>query len=89
MALSGSGVKKGRHIIDPRTHRPVDRRNAAWVCVSSATESDALSTAFMVMNEEEIAALCAKRTDVQAVVIDPADRPEKERVISFGWEGAS
>ncbi len=84
LALSGSGVKKGRHIIDTRTHRPVAGRHAAWVCVPSATESDALSTAFMVMSAEEIAAFCAARTDMQAIVIDDGGAAG-ERVLRFGW----
>jgi thiamine biosynthesis lipoprotein len=84
MALSGSGVKKGRHIIDTRTHRPVAGRHAAWVCVASATESDALSTAFMVMSPDEIAAFCASRNDLRAIVIDD-DGASGERVVSYGW----
>ena len=83
-ALSGSGVKKGRHIIDTRTHRPVAGRNAAWVSVASATESDALSTAFMVMSAAEIAAFCEKRNDIRAIVIND-DVTSGERVFSYGW----
>ncbi len=32
-ALSGSGLRKGRHIIDPRTARPVKDKVASWVLV--------------------------------------------------------
>lgn len=85
LALSGSGVKKGRHIIDTRTHRPVAGRLAAWVCVPSATESDALSTAFMIMPVAEIAAFCADRADLQAIVSDD-DGAAGERVLSFGMQ---
>ncbi|MBK7259309.1 MAG: FAD:protein FMN transferase [Ignavibacteriae bacterium] len=84
MALSGSGMKKGRHIIDTRTHQPVAGRHAAWVCVPSATESDALSTAFMVMSMAEIAEFCAARSDLRAIVIDD-DGASGERVLSYGW----
>jgi FAD:protein FMN transferase len=89
MALSGSGIRKGRHIIDPRTCRPVVGRNAAWVCTASATASDAISTAFMVMNDDEIARFCGAYGDVRAIVIDDAGA-SAERVISYGWgSGAS
>jgi FAD:protein FMN transferase len=89
MALSGSGVKKGRHIIDPRTCRPVAGRNAAWVCTGSATASDAFSTALMVMTDDEIARFCGTHDDVRAIVIDDAGATG-ERVVSYGWEsGAS
>ncbi len=32
-AVSGSGVQKGQHIIDPRTARPAQGKRAAWSCV--------------------------------------------------------
>jgi thiamine biosynthesis lipoprotein len=55
-SLSGSGVAaQGEHIIDPRTGRPAQLRPRAWALTSSAAESDALSTACMVLNELEIA----------------------------------
>lgn len=89
MALSGSGIRKGRHIIDPRTCRPVAGRNAAWVCLPSATASDALSTALMVMTADEIAALATALGEMRALVMEPGEGPEGERVISYGWESAS
>jgi thiamine biosynthesis lipoprotein len=55
-SLSGSGLAvKGKHILDPRTGRPADRQNRAWALCDSAAESDALSTACMVLAEAEIA----------------------------------
>jgi thiamine biosynthesis lipoprotein len=57
-ALSGSGLKKGEHIIDPRLGRPVKNKIAAWAYASEAGEADALSTAFMVMSHEEISTYC-------------------------------
>jgi thiamine biosynthesis lipoprotein len=59
-ALSGSGLKKGEHIIDPRSGRPVRNKIAAWAHASEAGEADALSTAFMVMSSEEISSYCNK-----------------------------
>ena len=68
-AVSGSGVRPdGRHIIDPRTGRPADARPAAWAFAPSAALSDALSTAFMVMSEDEVAAYCAAHGEVSAVL---------------------
>jgi thiamine biosynthesis lipoprotein len=53
--LSGSGLAvKGRHIIDPRTGRPEVRRNRTWALAKSAAESDALSTAAMILTESEL-----------------------------------
>jgi thiamine biosynthesis lipoprotein len=54
-SLSGSGLAvKGEHILDPRTGRPAPRQNRAWVLADTAAESDALSTACMVLSIPEI-----------------------------------
>ncbi|MGD0745747.1 MAG: FAD:protein FMN transferase [Verrucomicrobiota bacterium] len=55
VSLSGSGLTvKGEHIFDPRTGLPGSRRNRAWALSTSAAESDALSTAGMILTEAEI-----------------------------------
>jgi thiamine biosynthesis lipoprotein len=60
VSLSGSGVAvKGKHILDPRTGRPALRENRAWALCDTAAESDALSTACMVLDEAEIPAVLA------------------------------
>ena len=60
-SLSGSGVAvKGTHILDPRTGRPALRQNRAWVLADTASESDALSTACMVLSEPELKEVLAQ-----------------------------
>jgi thiamine biosynthesis lipoprotein len=55
MSLSGSGLAvKGQHILDPRTGKPAARQNRAWALAGTAAESDALSTACMVLDAAEI-----------------------------------
>ena len=69
-ALSGSGTEvKGDHIFDPRTNKPAKGHLAAWVSHPSAAISDALSTAFMVMNTEEVRDFCKKHPDVWALIV--------------------
>jgi thiamine biosynthesis lipoprotein len=54
-SLSGSGLAvKGRHIVDPRTGEPAARTNRAWALSPTAAESDALSTAAMVLDEANV-----------------------------------
>ncbi|HXS75715.1 MAG TPA: FAD:protein FMN transferase [Terracidiphilus sp.] len=54
-SLSGSGLAvKGEHILDPRTGQPALRQNRAWVVAETGAESDALSTACMVLSEPEL-----------------------------------
>jgi thiamine biosynthesis lipoprotein len=60
-SLSGSGLAvKGNHILDPRTGQPALRQNRAWALADTAAESDALSTACMVLNEAELEEVLAQ-----------------------------
>jgi thiamine biosynthesis lipoprotein len=60
-SLSGSGVAvKGAHILDPRTGRPALRQRRAWILADTASESDALSTACMVLDEHELREVLAQ-----------------------------
>jgi thiamine biosynthesis lipoprotein len=60
-SLSGSGLAvKGNHILDPRTGRPALRQARAWALADTAAESDALSTACMVLNEPELQTVLAQ-----------------------------
>jgi FAD:protein FMN transferase len=69
-ALGGSGIKQGNHIIDPRKGAPVERRRSSWILSESASRSDALSTACMVMTREEIQRLIAGSEDLRALIVD-------------------
>ncbi len=63
-SLSGSGLTvKGQHIFDPRTGQAGVLRNRAWALTTSAAESDALSTACMILTEPEIADVLATNDD--------------------------
>jgi thiamine biosynthesis lipoprotein len=86
-ALSASGVRKGDHIVDPRTGLPVRGRLAAWVAIprpatagvdgpdpagprlAPAAVADALTTAFMLLDVDQIAALCARSPGIEAWVL--------------------
>jgi FAD:protein FMN transferase len=66
-AVSASGFAfQGAHIINPRTGHPVPiARTRAWAFAPTAALSDALSTAFLVMNPAEIEAFCRAHPDVE------------------------
>ena len=88
-ALSGSGLQKGRHIIDPRTAKPVEGKLAAWASAAGAATSDALSTAFMVMAPEEVEQYCSNHPDTLAMlVIAGQDKDSQQgKILRFGlWE---
>jgi thiamine biosynthesis lipoprotein len=63
-SLSGSGLAvKGQHILDPRTGWPAAQHNRTWALASSAAESDALSTACMILSEPEIVEIVRRNED--------------------------
>jgi thiamine biosynthesis lipoprotein len=71
-ALSGSGTAvQGAHLIDPRTGAPAVRASRAWALAPSAAVSDALSTAFFVWTDDEVAAFCAAHAEVGAALVTP------------------
>jgi thiamine biosynthesis lipoprotein len=71
-ALSASGTRKREHILDPHTGRPV-ARGAIWVVLprgldggrSPAAIAEGLSTAFMVLPEEAVAAFCRSNPAIE------------------------
>ncbi len=88
-AMGSSGLRKGRHIIDPRTGRPVKKKCAAWSSAPEAATADALSTAFMVMSVEEIENYCRDHQEVSAMVVFDTDsgRAKQAPPLRFGcWE---
>ena len=68
-AVSGSGFAvQGAHIMNPRLFQPVPIKNRrTYALAPTAALSDALSTAFMVMNKDEIDALCSRYAGVEAL----------------------
>ncbi|MCS6862181.1 MAG: FAD:protein FMN transferase [Abditibacteriales bacterium] len=73
--------KRYSHILDPRTGYPAQGMWSATVITSSATESDALSTAFFVLGEEGARAYCAKRPEVSAVLVPETSVGEDVEVV--------
>jgi FAD:protein FMN transferase len=90
-ALGASGLRKGPHILDPRTGEPARGRLATWVAVprpqiagsvedaprlAAAAVTDALTTAFMLLRTEEIEGLCERTPGLEAWVLpEPAGGP--------------
>jgi len=79
-AVSGSGLQKGQHIIDPRIGKPIEVKKAAWAITLKAALSDALSTAFMVMSEKEIDRFCKDNKSVGCISLEK----ETNKIFQFG-----
>ena len=69
-AVSGSGFQvKGGHIMNPRTLEPLPvKPERIWALAPTAALSDAMSTAFAVMEQGEIDELCARIPEIEAIV---------------------
>jgi thiamine biosynthesis lipoprotein len=82
-SLSGSGLAvKGSHILDPRTGQPAVRQNRAWALADTAAESDALSTACMVLSEFELEEVVAQdHSWLLFLETDKAARPIGDRAL--------
>jgi len=88
-AISGSGIRKGPHIIDPRSMQPVSNKHAAWSSAPDAATADALSTAFMIMTPDEIEQYCKNHEDTMALLIPQEQEKEiqDDKILRFGqWE---
>src|SRR5262249_24592677 len=76
MSTSGSTVQYFRHrghryghIIDPRTGWPVESMLPATVVAPTATEAEALSTAFFVIGVEKAREYCHNHPQVAALLV--------------------
>ncbi len=82
LSTSGSGEQFFRvgnrrygHVLDPRTGHPVEKNLAATALAPTAAEADALATAFLVMDLEQVLSYCRQRRGIGAMVVakDPRD----------------
>ncbi len=67
-AVSGSGLEKGQHVLDPRTGWPLSGKPGAWAMTKNAAGSDALSTAFLIMLVSEVEAFCRRNPETRALL---------------------
>lgn len=77
-SISGSGLLKGEHILDLRTLQPVAAKSASWVVAPNAALSDALSTAFLILDSDEIKRVCEDQKEISALIL------KEEKTEKFG-----
>ena len=81
LGTSGAGTQffhyQGRrygHILDPRTGWPAEGVLSATVLAPTASEADALATAFYVLGAERAVAFCESRPNLAALLVLPGPR---------------
>jgi len=83
-SMSASGLRKGPHIINPRSGKPAKRKLGAWATAKTAAEADAISTAFMVMPVSEVKAYCAANNTLAYIVLPANKKNAGNRILQFG-----
>ncbi|RLD10203.1 hypothetical protein DRI50_11330 [candidate division KSB1 bacterium] len=84
VAIAGSGLQKGRHIIDPRSGEPLQNHRATWALAPTAAFADGLSTTFMILEYEKIKAICATMPQYKAIILDDGAGRLEERLQVYG-----
>jgi FAD:protein FMN transferase len=103
-ALSASGLRKGDHIVDPRSGETARERRAAWVAIPRpaaagpgargdesprvAAVADALTTAFMLMTPGEIDTLCAQNPGLEAWILPEGSEGQEGEANLLHFGGA-
>jgi thiamine biosynthesis lipoprotein len=83
-SMSASGLRKGPHIINPRSGKPAKRKLGAWATAETAAEADALSTAFMVMPVNKVKTYCAAHDTLAYIVLPAKKKGSDNRILRFG-----
>jgi FAD:protein FMN transferase len=84
IAISGSGLKKGRHIIDPRSGEPIDVQRSTWAFAPTAAFADGLSTSFMILSFEETAKICKSFPAFKAMILSGGSDAVEKRLTIYG-----
>lgn len=76
-ALGASGASvKGAHILDPRDGSPAHGYARTWACAQSAAAADALSTAAMLLERDELATLAGMSPETGFALLASEAHPE-------------
>ena len=95
MGTSGTAFQKFEaggqvygHILDPRSGAPANGPASVTVLAPTATEADALSTAFYLLGPEAAAAHVAERPEIGAVFVEEGAADASPRLVTIGLTDA-
>lgn len=81
-AIGASGTdEKGTHILDPRSGRPETLHPRIWVVGPNAATADALSTAFMLMDEASIRNMLEHYVSYACIIDSPAVHADHRSIL--------
>jgi thiamine biosynthesis lipoprotein len=79
--------KKYSHILDPRTGFPAKGMVSATAIAQSATDTDALATAFYILGVDWSTAYCNTHKDTKAILIPETKLKRKPRIHAINLNG--
>ncbi len=77
------------HIIDPRSGYPVTHFANVNVLAPTAAEAEAYATAFYVMQFDEIQALCARRPELEVLILHTPDEDGRTKLSTINLKPES
>lgn len=63
-------LKNHRHVIDPKTGKPIEQLRSVSVCTESPVLAEMLSTAFLVLSEEKIEDIKEQYDSLEVISVD-------------------
>jgi len=75
------------HVIDPRNGQPANRALLTVVVLPSATETDALSTALLVLGAEGHDSLSRLRSGMKTILVTETDGATRTETRGIGLQG--
>ena len=91
MSTSGSGqqffIVNGRrfgHVLDPRNGEPCLSTASCSTIATAAARADALSTAFFVMDPEEVESYCDAHPEVGSIVVTAREDAVRQEPLAWG-----
>jgi thiamine biosynthesis lipoprotein len=79
--------KEYSHILDARTGLPAEGMVSASAIAPTATETDALGTAFYVLGPAGTRAYCRDHKDVRAILIPESGPGERPGIVTIAFDG--
>ncbi len=78
------GGRRFGHVLDPRTGKPADALLSATVLAPTASQADALATAFFVMGLDASIEFCQSRPEIGALLVAAGEQAGAMELVTIG-----
>jgi len=84
ISIGSSGLNKGFHIIDTREGKPIKGKKGVWVFADSAAIADALSTAFMILDESSFNRIISANNNFGVIIVNSSQEVTEDDIVVLG-----